>query len=137
MKLATQNFLDQLAIGGSALCAIHCLALPLLAVLLPSMAALPLQEESFHIWMVIAVVPISAYALTMGCKRHEDYRVLFIGSLGLLILAFTAFFGHDFFGEQLEKIFTVIGATIIASMHVWNYRLCQRQDMCVCNESQS
>ncbi len=132
--LNLQAITDKAAISLSLLCTIHCLVLPLLVVSLPSIAALPLTDESFHIWMVIAVVPISAYALTMGCKNHKRYRVLFIGSIGLLILSVVAFFGHDLFGEVLEKVFTVIGAIVIAIAHIWNYRLCQHQNLCVCPE---
>ncbi len=132
--LNLQAISDKTAISLSLLCTIHCLALPLLAVSLPSIAALPLTDEIFHIWMVIAVVPISAYALTMGCKNHKRYQVLFIGSIGLLILSIVAFFGHDLFGEVLEKAFTVIGATVIAIAHIWNYRLCRHQNLCVCPE---
>jgi len=39
--------------------------------------------------------------------------------------------GHDLLGEGLEKVFTVIGAAIIATAHIWNYRLCQKQDLCM------
>ena len=130
-----QTTSDKAAITLSILCVIHCLFLPLLVVLLPSMIALPMQEEVFHIWMVVAVVPISTYALTMGCKKHKRYIMLLIGAVGLLILSFVAFFGHDLLGEQLEKVFTVIGAIIIVIAHIWNYRLCQQDMLCVSTES--
>jgi len=130
-----QSTTDKMAISLSALCAIHCLVLPLLVVSLPSLSALPLQDEMFHIWMVVAVIPISIYALTMGCKKHKNYTMLFIGVLGLAILAVAAFMGHDLLGHELEKVFTVIGAFIIAAVHVWNYRLCQRREECCNSES--
>ncbi len=88
----------------------------------------------FHVWMVVAVIPISAYALTMGCKNHKRYQILWIGSIGLLILCVVAFLGHDLLGEELEKVFTIIGSMIIVIAHVLNYRLCQPQDMCACPE---
>ena len=130
----TQSVADKTAMSLSLLCTIHCLIFPLLAVFLPSMIALPLQDEIFHVWLVIAVVPVSAYALTMGCKNHKRYQILLIGSIGLLISSVVAFFGHDLLGEALEKVFTVIGAMVIAIAHIWNYRLCQQQDQCACPE---
>lgn len=123
---------DKVAISLSALCAFHCLILPLLTVLIPSFAALPLQDEAFHIWMIVAVVPISLFALTMGCKKHKNFSMLLIGALGLMILGVAAFFGHDLLGEKLEKGFTLVGALIIAIAHVLNYRLCQNQHLCAC-----
>ena len=125
-----QTASDKAAISLSVLCMVHCLLLPLLVVLLPSIAALPLQDEVFHIWMVIAVVPISAYALTMGCKKHKRYLMLLVGAVGLLILSIVAFFGHDLLGEELEKMGTLVGALIIAIAHVWNFRSCRKHDLC-------
>ncbi len=125
-----QSTMDKFAISLSVLCTTHCLILPILIVLLPSIAALPMQDEAFHTWMVIAVVPISTYALTMGCKKHRRYLMLLIGAVGLLILSVVAFLGHDLMGEELEKVFTLIGALTIAITHVWNFRLCQQHDVC-------
>ena len=131
-----QAISDKTAIGLSLLCTLHCLALPLAIVLLPSMAALPLNDEAFHLWMVLAVIPISLYALTLGCKKHKRYRLLWLGSIGVSILAAAAFLGHDLLGEFWEKAFTVLGAGIIALGHFWNYRLCQAQETCACPEPQ-
>ena len=125
-----QTTSDKMAIGLSTLCTIHCLVLPLLVVLIPSIAALPLQDEAFHIWMVIAVIPISLFALTMGCKKHKRFSMLLIGAVGLIILSVAAFFGHDLIGEELEKIFTVIGASIIATAHILNFSSCRSTGKC-------
>ena len=57
---------DKLAIGLSLMCAIHCLAITSLIGLLPSMVALPLENKAFHFWLVVAVIPSSAYALTFS-----------------------------------------------------------------------
>lgn len=124
---------DKLSISLSLLCAIHCLAMPLIVVALPALAALPLADEAFHLWMVYMVLPISLFALTMGCKKHKRYRLLFVGGIGLSILAISAFAGHDLLGEFWEKTLTVIGSSIIAVGHIWNYKLCQKQDSCGCS----
>jgi len=129
-----RSLADKSAIALSVLCSIHCLALPLAIVLLPSVAAMPLEGEEFHYWMLIAVLPLSTYALTMGCKKHQHYRLLFIGFLGLSILVFAAFFGHELLGETGEKALTMIGATILALGHIGNHRLCQQQEHCACPE---
>lgn len=127
-----QAIADKVAVSLSLLCTIHCLAMPLAVVFLPILAALPLADEAFHLWMVYGVLPISIYALAMGCKKHKRYRLLLIGGLGLTILVGTALVGHEVLGEVLEKSFTVLGASIIALGHYWNFRLCQRQDNCGC-----
>ena len=124
----TQTILDKTAIGLSLACIVHCLFFPLIVVLLPSIAALPLDEEQFHIWMVVAVIPTSAYALFMGCRRHKRYRLILVGCLGLALLAAAAFLGHDILNHDWEEILTVAGAATIALGHFWNYRLCRRHD---------
>jgi len=136
MKKQPINF-DKLSIGLSFLCALHCLALPFAVVLIPSLIALPLADEAFHKWMVFIVLPISLFALTMGCKGHKRYRVLLVGGVGLTILAGAAFFGHDLLGHNAEKVLTLIGTSIIAIGHYWNYKLCQTKPNCACNDETS
>ena len=121
----TQVLTDKLAIGLSLACAIHCLLLPILLVLLPSMAALQLDNEAFHLWMVIAVIPSSAYALSLGCKQHKRYQLLILGCTGVTLLVLALLLGEEQIGESGEKIMTVIGAACIVIGHWLNYRLCQ------------
>lgn len=125
---------DQAAMGLSLLCMLHCLALPLILIILPSVAALPLSDESFHLWMVFAVIPISAYALTVGCRQHKRYQLFSIGLIGLACLVAAITLAESIFGEAGEKILTTIGAMIISYGHYKNYRLCQDADNCCCAE---
>lgn len=127
MKITTA---DKLAVGFSALCVIHCLAVPLLLVFLPSMAALSLNQEAFHTWMVVGVIPTSAYALTLGCKAHKKTSILVYGVLGLSGLIGSVLLGEHFLGELGEKLLTVISTTIVAYAHVRNFKLCQTKSDC-------
>ena len=124
----TQALTDKLAIGLSMACAIHCLALPVLLVLLPSMAALQLDNEVFHLWMVVAVLPSSIYALSMGCKQHEQYHVFIMGIIGLSLLVLALLLGEERIGEMGEKLLTLVGASFVAVGHWLNFRLCRAQD---------
>lgn len=131
-----QTLSDKAAISLSLLCAIHCLLAPLAMVLLPTAVAVSMSDEALHLWILVAVVPISTIALTLGCKKHKRYRLLVVGGMGLLVLCAAALLGHEILSERLEKLLTVIGAGIIAVGHFWNYRLCQQQDSCDNNECQ-
>jgi peptidoglycan/LPS O-acetylase OafA/YrhL len=121
---------DKLAIGLSVTCAIHCLVTPIILLLLPSIAALQLNSEAFHLWMIVAVVPTSIFALFMGCRRHEHYRLLVIGSLGLVFLVLAIVLGEKTLGEFGEKILTLIGAVVISFGHYQNFRLCEQHTDC-------
>ena len=116
---------DKLAIGFSLACAIHCLTVPTLLVLLPSLTVLQLDNEAFHFWMVAAVIPTSIYALTLGCREHKRYRIVVLGGIGLAFLISALLLGEEPIGELGEQVLTVIGSGLIVTGHWQNYRLCR------------
>ncbi len=124
MKTASTHF-DKAAIGLSLICAVHCLLLPVALVILPTLAASTFSDERFHQWMLMAVLPTSLLALTLGCRRHRNMSVMALGLPGLAILTLTAFFGHDLLGESGEKIVSLLGASLIACGHLRNRTLCK------------
>ena len=123
---------DRAAIGLSLLCAVHCLLLPIAVALSPTVAALGIDDESFHQWMIVGVLPISVFALYLGCVKHRNYRILSIGVAGLLVLGLTILLGHETLGETGEKAMTLLGALLISISHWRNYRACQQQPACTC-----
>ena len=130
-----QLTLDKVAIGTSLLCAIHCLALPVAMILGSSVVPFGLNDEAYHKWLLIAIVPTSLVALTMGCRKHKRHRVYIFGGIGLLLLGFAGFLGHDYLGEIGEKVLTVMGGMVVAFGHVSNYQLCQKLE-CDCSSSE-
>ena len=129
------SYTDSLAIGLSALCLIHCLASPVLLILLPSLTALQLDNEAFHGWLLLAVIPTSLFSLLMGCKKHKFHQVLLIGFFGLVFLVLAVLVEGFDNGELLEKVFTVIGSCIVALGHFLNFRLCRKQNQCDCERA--
>ena len=117
---------DTAAICLSFLCAIHCLVLPLIFVLWPTIAP-SFSDELFHRWMVILVVPVSCFSLVMGLKRHKRYFALVTACTGLLLLIFCGYFGEEMLSEFWEEMLTLVAAFIIATGHFCNFRLCQSQ----------
>ena len=126
---------DRAAIGLSLLCAVHCLLLPIAVALSPTVAALGIDDESFHQWMIVGVLPISVFALYLGCVKHRNYRILSIGVAGLLVLGLTILLGHETLGETDEKAMTLLGALLIAISHWRNYRACQQEPACACPDA--
>ena len=117
---------DAAAIGLSFLCALHCLVLPLVLALIPVMTS-SLNHSDFHRWMVMVVVPVSVFSLIMGWRSHKQYLAVVIGSIGLLLLIFSGYFGEGVLNEFWEENLTVLAATIIAVGHLCNFRFCQRE----------
>lgn len=127
--------IDKAAIGLSLVCAIHCLLLPIAVVMLPALAGTTIGDERFHQWMLWAVIPFSLFALTMGCRRHRDLRVLIPGLPGLALLTLSVLFGHDLLGQAGEKIASLTGASLIAISHLRNHALCRRSQCDSCDTS--
>lgn len=123
---------DKAAIGLSILCTAHCLLLPLLILLVPSIATLTIAGEVFHQWMVAAVLPTSIFALAMGCKTHKLYRFAALGGAGLAMLVLAILAGEQV-GEFGEKGLTLAGATLLALAHLQNYRRCRQHNNCDCH----
>ena len=117
--------LDKIALGTSIFCAIHCLFLPVILLLFPTINLGQLGDESFHSMLLYVIIPISIIALLLGCNKHKRYFILLYGFIGISILSFTATFGHDLFGETLEIIFTLLAASILSYGHLQNQKLCK------------
>lgn len=131
MKTASTH-LDKMAIGLSLACAIHCLLLPIALVMLPTLAANTFADERFHRWLLLAVLPTSLFAMTMGCRRHRNMTVLAFGLPGLCIITLTAFWGHDVLGETGERLASLLGACLIVIGHLKNHVLCRKLN-CACS----
>lgn len=121
-----QRLLDRVAASASALCVFHCLATPILIIVVPVLSSTFVADEEFHRLLLMFLLPVSLAALFIGCRRHRDRIVFVLGSLGLISLVLTGYLGHDLLGELGEKVTTVISGVILAIGHLRNYQLCRR-----------
>lgn len=120
-----QLFLDKLAIGFSSICILHCLALPLIVIIVPATTHELVEHSWFHLLMLFAVIPTSLLAIILGYKRHRSLQVIIIGLSGMLILIFAAFNVDHSISETAERIVTAIGSITIAFAHFKNFKFCQ------------
>ena len=66
------------------------------------------------------------FALSMGCRSHKNWLVALLGLAGLSLLVTAVGLGHDFLGEDGERLATLLGAILISCGHIRNYMLCRR-----------
>ncbi len=127
--IPARGHIDKISIGLSALCAVHCLVLPVFAGVLPALAATA-SHSYFHMLMLLLVIPLSGLALGAGWLRHRDGAVLTLGvvGVGLMVLAVTV--GHDLLGHDGERWATLAGSFILATGHFRNFRQCRPSDGC-------
>lgn len=114
--------LDRMAIGLSALCAVHCVATVLLLGALSSLGhffAAPIVHE---IGLALAIV-IGALALGAGALRHRLLFPLVMGCIGLAVMTSALFVPHG----VSESVLTVIGVSLVALAHMLN----MRADACI------
>ena len=124
-----QRPLDIIAISVSGLCAVHCLLTLLALILFPILSGTLIASEDFHRFLIWVILPTSALAIVLGCRRHKDAAVLWLGIAGLSLLILSGYWAHAWLGEWGERLLTLCGGVIMAAGHVRNYRLC-RQDHC-------
>ncbi len=116
MKNAAAVF-DVSAIALSGLCLLHCLALPLLAALLPLFGTWS-EAEWVHGVFVLIAVPLTSYALWRAHRHRPLPAALWLlAGTGLALLLAGASGG---LGERAETPLTVAGSLALASTHLWN-----------------
>lgn len=121
---------DHVSIGLSAVCAVHCLALPVVVGIFPVFSALSHEHGQFHQVMLALVIPLSLLAFGAGWLRHRDYGVLALGLTGLVLIIGAATIAHDLVGHEGERWLTLAGAGLLALGHFRNYRRCAPGDRC-------
>ena len=119
-RIYSVDWLDRVAVTGSAVCMIHCLALPLLLAAAPSLSAIIAIPESFHRWVLLFAAPVAMVALLGGNVRHKVPLPLCLGLIGLALMTIGAFVLRE---GAAEIAITVAGSVLVATAHIMNQRL--------------
>ncbi|MEL7547841.1 MAG: MerC domain-containing protein [Pseudomonadota bacterium] len=117
-RTATPSYVDASAISLSALCVIHCLALPVMAAFLPVLGVIG-DIEWVHKALVVLALPITGYALFQVSREDTSMAFALLAIPGLSFLLAGAFVEslHDH-----ETLLTVAGASMLAAAHIWRWR---------------
>ena len=116
-------FLDWLAVLISALCALHCLALPVLLLVFPLLIGSVFTDEDFHRLILWVILPTSLIAVAAARYRHPDTRVLLWVGTGMALLLLAALWAHDRAPVWVDVSLTTTGGLILAVGHIRNLRL--------------
>ena len=109
--------IDRWAIGLSGLCVAHCLASAVFFAVLASAGGILLHPLFHEVGLVLAII-FGAIALGRGVLSHGYVMPVWIGSLGLGVMAGAMTLPHD----GGETIFTILGVAILALGHDLNRR---------------
>ena len=95
-----KQFSDKLSICLSLCCILHCIALPVIILIIPSFASLWINNEKVHVILVLFAVPISLFAMAKSLRVHHNYKCISLAVIGLSLLV-GAIFMHDInFGSE-------------------------------------
>ncbi len=114
------NLIEGAALSASLLCLGHCLALPLLLLVLPGVIGLFAQSAAFHYAALALVVPSAVTAFWIGYRRHHAVGPFALGLTGVFLLAFALLPGCS---ESAELWLTTAGSLLLITGHTINWRL--------------
>ena len=121
-SLKPNSAIDASAITLSTLCIIHCLALPVVAAVLP-LTTVWFEQEWVHGMFVLAALPITGYAVFASVTAREGIIFPAAAATGLCLLTGAAFFEPL---HRHETVLTVTGAGVLMLAHAarWAQRHC-------------
>ena len=113
--------LDNLGIVASVICLIHCMAMPLILALLPSMGLSFLESEEAHWVLATLIIGFALVAIFPAYLKHKQPAILTFMIVGMLLVVFGAFFAENTLGHAYEMPLLVVGNLILMATH-WRNR---------------
>lgn len=115
----TIAWVDRAAIGASLVCLAHCLILPGVFLLAPFLASVLAFPEDYHVWALVAALPLSLFAIVTGYRVHGTRLPVILAVLGLVALTIGALWLHS---EVWEALVTSVGGVVLIVAHMINWR---------------
>ncbi len=109
---------DQLAMGLSGLCLVHCLATTVFFASLASVGGVFLDNHLFHEIGLVVAIGFALVTLVSGVLSHGYIMPFAVGSFGLGMMAGALSRPHD----GTEVLATMIGVAVVALGHDLNRR---------------
>ncbi|WP_416307038.1 MerC domain-containing protein [Neptunicella sp. SCSIO 80796] len=126
MTITKNGVLDRFGIWVSSLCAVHCLALPVLLPIAPLIGASFFAEAWFERTILSLSLLVGFWALFSGFYRyHRQLYPLYSLCVGGLI-----YWNKGMFGDSYEPFTIAAGAFLLISAHIVNLKLCNDCKAC-------
>lgn len=108
---------DHVGVGGSVICLVHCLLLPLAAATVPGLVLF--EGQWLHRWLAIALAASALLALIPGWRIHGRWLPGLLMAGGLAAVNTAAFAAP----ESWETRLTVLGGLCLIAAHGINHHL--------------
>ena len=110
--------LDLAGMGLSVVCAIHCLATPVLFSTLSVLGFEFLGHERFESGMIAAIALLAGFTFINGFRMHGKKGHFLLGVIGLAIFLLV----RPFVDHSLEPYATLLGGTAFVLGHFLNWK---------------
>ena len=121
---------DTLGTAASLLCLIHCVLMPIIVALSPTLTMLLPGSNTTHRVLIVFVVSLGLLAFLSGYKKHRRRLVLLPMLAGMLLVTCGAF-GDSFLHTALnETLVTMGGSTLLVLAHGLNRSFCHHCAKC-------
>lgn len=107
--------LDYTGVLASSLCLFHCLAMPFVVNLIPSLSVF--KSEALHLFLAALIVPLATYSVLKGFKKHGRIAILLAAFIGSVLIV-AGLVNHHY-----ETILTVTGGLFVIYAHISNMKL--------------
>ncbi|MDC0980145.1 MerC domain-containing protein [Bdellovibrionales bacterium] len=120
------NFWDTSGIVLSGLCVLHCIAVPIVLFLFPTVAAqfLP-SEDGTHAILLGFILGVAGVAFVSGFRVHGKYQPIIWMAIGMSLIFYATYFAHDDLGHVWEPILAIVGSLALIQAHRLNHVHCQ------------
>ena len=111
--------IDQLGMCASALCIVHCMAIPILLILGVDAMLLWMDAEAMELLLIGLSLVIGLISFVGGYLKHKHHFIPLLFLAGFLLMINGESISSDWLGVAIS----VFGAGIIIYAHFHNYRL--------------
>lgn len=117
-----QPSLDATGMWASAICAVHCIAVPVLLSFTAFGSLAFFENESIEYTILSFSIALGFTSLLLSYFRHHKKKnALYVLTTGFILIGIGRFTTFAF----LEIILTSVGALTIAAAHFLNMKLCR------------
>ena len=114
---------DALGMAASVACMIHCLAMPVLLVVLPAWSSRFVHDDMTHYFLAAFVTAFCLMGILPGYLKHSRKSVLAMMVVGLSLVLFATFAAALLIGERFEAPIITIGNLLVVAAHYLNRKL--------------
>lgn len=115
--------LDFAGMAASAICAIHCMAMPLILSLGVAHSGHLFHDHTFDIAVIAIGIVIASASLITDYKKHRSLLPLMLVIVGFSVLTYGLTHGHG----GIHLWISLIGSGLVSSAHFINWRKNQLQ----------